>query len=150
MIRHTWFGVFQLNNTNIPVKAYTARDPKKRRYVAKKLHADCHCPVITQKICPIHGAMDKSDLVTGYEHSHGQFVAPEVSELNELKPKSNGMISVDRFVPRGSVAPMFYSGTTYYLLPDGVHGEQRYRAVHQAMRINSASGSIRCTSAPGP
>src|SRR2546430_628976 len=74
--RPTWSGLLQLSLVNIPLKAYPAvrtRDVPS----AHLLHADCGQRLRYLKNCPVHGPVDSTAVVRGYEYGPGQHLIME-------------------------------------------------------------------------
>lgn len=133
MARPSWRGYLRLSLVAVPIQAYPAAVPGKGEIHLNQLHSECHSRIRYKKFCPIHGEVSNDEIVSGYEYSKDQYVVLEPGEREAFRTKSERAMSIDRFVPLGSIDPMFYSGRNYYLLPDGAAGEQPYRVLSQAM-----------------
>jgi DNA end-binding protein Ku len=130
--RSLWKGHIRLSLVSVPVKAYTASDSGGEVHL-RQLHRECNSPINYRKVCPIHGELQASDIVSGYEHSKGQFVIIDPGEMEKLRGESEKSVSIDGFVPRGAIDPLYFSGKTYYLVPDGPAGVKPYALLHQGM-----------------
>ena len=98
-----------------------------------QLHNECHSRIRYVKTCPIHGEVSSADIVLGYEYAKDQYVVVDPEELEQLRDTSERAISVDSFVRPEAVDPAFFSGRTYYLVPDGEIGQKPYELIHDAM-----------------
>ena len=77
-------------------------------------------------------AIDKSQVVRGYEYDRGQFVTFTAEELKALDVESSKVIDLETFVPRGDIDPV-YVDTLYYLYPDGPIAVEALRVIGAAM-----------------
>jgi DNA end-binding protein Ku len=134
--RSSWKGFLRLSLVSVPVKAYTASATSAEIHL-RQLHKDCHNPVKYKKTCPLHGELKASDIISGYEYAKDQFVVVDTDELEKLRKQSDRAIGIDGFIADTTVDPMYYSGRTYYLTPDGPVGQRPYALLHKAMVENN-------------
>jgi DNA end-binding protein Ku len=130
--RSLWKGHIRLSLVSVPVRAYTASDSGGEVHL-RQLHRECHSPINYRKVCPIHGELQASDIVSGYEHSKGQFVIIDPAEMEKLRGESEKSVSIEGFVPEDAIDPLLFTGKTYYLVPDGPAGVKPYALLHQGM-----------------
>ncbi len=130
--RSSWKGFIKLSLVSVPVKAYTAT-ASGGDIRLRQLHKECHSPIRNRVVCPLHGEIDRADLVSGYEYAKGQFVEVDPEELQALRSQSDKSITIDGFVAPEEVEPIFYAGKNYYLVPDGAVGQKPYALLHQGM-----------------
>lgn len=129
----SWKGYLKISLVSFPVKAYTASASSSSKISLNQLHASCHNRIKYQKTCPVHGEIPSEEIVSGYEYTKGQYVVIDTDELDKLRTESDKSISVDTFVASDAIDPLYHSGKTYYLVPDGPIGQKPYHLVHQAM-----------------
>src|SRR5262249_42246588 len=84
-----------------------------------------------QYMCPEHGAIDRDQIVKGFELSKNHFVELTKQELKALEAVGTGEISMRAFVPATAVDPLFVD-RTYYLAPDRGRGPP-YRLLRDAL-----------------
>jgi DNA end-binding protein Ku len=77
--------------------------------------------------------VSNDEIVSGYEYAKGQYVVIDPDELDKLRTESDKSINVDTFVPADSVDPVYHSGKTYYLVPDGPVGQKPYALLRDTM-----------------
>ena len=130
--RTSWKGYIKLSLVSVPVKAFTANNTGEEIRL-NQLHKECNQRVKYQKVCPEHGELSQSDIVSGYEYTKGQYVIVDTSEVAKLRKDSDKSIAIDGFIKPEEVDPIYYSGRTYYLLPDGVAGNKPYALLHKGM-----------------
>jgi DNA end-binding protein Ku len=131
--RSSWKGFLKLSLVSVPVKAYTATASGGGEIHLNQLHVDCHSRIQYKKTCPIHGEVSNDAIVSGYEYSKGQYVVVDTSELDKLRTEDDKAITIDTFIPPDALDPIYLSGRTYYLVPDGPVGQKPYAVLVQGM-----------------
>lgn len=131
--RSTWKGYLKVSLVVVPVKAYTASSSGGGQIHLNQLHESCHRRIRYQKTCPEHGEIGNDQIVSGYEYSKGQYVVVDTSELEKLRSESDKSINVENFVHAGTIDPVYFSGKSYYLVPDGPVGQRPYALLQQTM-----------------
>ncbi len=132
--RPSWSGFLRFNLISIPVKGFNAAAPGGGKIGFHLLHAKCHERIRYKKVCPIHGEVDDDEIVSGYEVSKGKYVIVDKQERQGARSEDDKTISMDAFIAPQAIDPAFFTGRTYYLLPDGKVGEQPYAVMLEAMR----------------
>ncbi len=130
--RPSFSGFLRLSLVSVPVKAVPAA-VSSRTIRLNQLHSACHQRVRYQKVCPEHGELSTDEIVKGFEYTKGQYVIIEADELAKLRRESDKAIDIRGFVGRDEIDPMFFSGRTYFLVPDGPVGQKPYHLLVEAM-----------------
>ena len=128
----SWKGFLKLSLVSFPVKAYTVVSEGEKIHF-NQLHAECHSRINYKKTCPIHGEVQQDEIVSGFEYSKGQYVVVNPDELDKLRTEDEKAISISAFIRPGAVDPLYFSGKTYYLVPDGPVGQKPYAVFLEAM-----------------
>lgn len=129
-----WKGYVRVSLVSIPVAAFTAASRHTARGIElNQLHATCKSRIRYKKVCPIHGEVSSDEIVSGYEYAEGQYAVIDKSEIDEIRLPGDKSLSVDAFVPRDSIDPVYLAGQTYYLTPDGPVGEKPYALFRDAL-----------------
>jgi DNA end-binding protein Ku len=131
--RSSWKGFLKLSLVSVPVKAYTATASSSGEIRLNQLHAECHSRINYKKTCPVHGEVSNDQIVSGYEYSKGQYVLVDPEELEKLRTEDEKAINIDSFIPQDSVDPTYFSGRSYYLIPDGPVGQKPYGLLVEGM-----------------
>jgi DNA end-binding protein Ku len=131
--RSSWKGYLRVSLVSIPLKAYTASSSAGDSISLNQLHAECNSRINYKKTCPIHGEIPNNEIVSGYQYAKDQYVIIDVDELDKLRLESDQSISVEKFVPADEVDPIYVSGKTYYLVPDGPVGQKPYALLQRAL-----------------
>ncbi|MFN0059645.1 MAG: Ku protein [Planctomycetota bacterium] len=141
--RASFKGFLRLSLVSVPVKAYTANASSASEIHLNQLHAECNSRIQYLKSCPLHGPVKSDAIVSGYEYSSGQYVVIDPDEVAKLRKTSDKTIDLDGFIPADSIDPIYYTGKTYYLLPDGPVGQKAYALVLHALREDKLHGIAR-------
>lgn len=131
--RSSWKGFLRLSLVSVPVKAYPANATSTSEIQLNQLHKECHSRVKYQKVCPIHGELERDDIVSGYEYTKGQYVEVNADEVAKLRPEADKAVTFQGFLPSGEIDAMYYKGKTYYLVPDGPMGQKPYSLLRESM-----------------
>jgi len=130
--RSSWKGFIKLSLVSVPVKAYTATQSGSEIRL-NQLHAECNSRIKYQKTCPTHGEIPNDEIVSGYEFAKGQYVVVDPEEVQKLRKQSDSSIEIQGFIPAREVDPLYHSGRTYYLVPDGPVGQKPYALFRHGM-----------------
>ena len=132
-LRSSWKGFLNLSLVSVPVRAYSANDSGGSIRL-NQLHAGCHSRVKYITACPTCGEISRSDIVKGYEYAKDQYVVIDLDELEKLRAQDEGKaIRIDCFVSPDQIDPVYFSDTSYYLVPDGAVGQRPYALFVKAM-----------------
>jgi DNA end-binding protein Ku len=131
--RPGWTGFLKFNLISVPIQGYNAAAPGGGKIGFHLLHAKCHQRIQYKKVCPIHGEVSNDEIVSGYEVSKGHYVEIPKDERNGVRSEDDKTIAVDAFIAPNSIDPIYFSGRTYYLLPDGKVAQKPYSVMLDAM-----------------
>jgi DNA end-binding protein Ku len=140
MYRPSWSGFIRLSLVSVPVRGYTVLEAEKARISLNQLHDECHSRIRYKKTCPIHGEVQSDQIVMGYQYGPDQYAIIDPEELDKLRSERDRSINIDKFVSPNAVDPIYFSGQTYYLLPDGRQGEKAYAVLQRAMAQDNVVG----------
>ncbi len=128
--RSSWKGFLRLSLVAVPVKAYPASVSGGGEI---HLHDQCHQRIRYHKVCPTHGQVPSDAIVSGYEYTKEQYVVVDPAELDQLRSEADHAITIAEFIAPEALDPLYASGRSYYLLPDGPVGQKPYAVLAQAM-----------------
>jgi len=97
------------------------------------LHAPDHRRIHYAKICPEHGEVPNDEIVEGYEFANGRYVEFGKEELDSLRTTEERALTIDAFVPPGTIDSMYFDGRVYYLMPSGNDANEPYTLLETAM-----------------
>jgi DNA end-binding protein Ku len=129
-MRPIWKGHLTFGLVTIPIKLYTATDPKDIRF--RLLHKSCMTPIQNKRYCPYHEEIvEWNDVVRAYEYAKGKFVPMTDEELENVPLDTAGTVSVSAFVDLAEIDPIYYE-RSYYLAPDE-GGQKAFRLLHDTL-----------------
>jgi Ku protein len=132
MPRATWNGFLRLSLVSCPVYLSPATTETKRiRF--NQINAETGNRVKQQLVDAETGeAIERAQIVKGYEYDRGQYVTIDDEELKDLQIESSKIIDLDRFVRRDAVDPV-YVDAPYFVYPDGTLASETFRVIGDAM-----------------
>jgi len=133
--RCEWKGFLQINQLQVAVKAFStaATEPE---ISLNQLHRDCGQRIRQQKVCPIHGQIESEAIVSGYQIADDCYLPLDPDELEQLRPEPSREISVECFVDSQTIDPIYHTGRTLYLVPDGPPGQRPFGVIREGMKAS--------------
>jgi DNA end-binding protein Ku len=131
--RSVWKGFIQFSMVSVPVKAYTATQSEGGAVALNQLHSVCNSRIRMPKTCPVHGEVKSDEIVMGYEYAEGQYVVIDPAEIEKLRPAKDKSVRIAGFIKADAIDPVYYSGRTNYLVPDGPVGQKPYVLLHRVL-----------------
>ncbi|MBL8658724.1 MAG: Ku protein [Rhodospirillales bacterium] len=129
--RATWKGHLRLSLVSCPVRLYNAVGSG-RRVSFNLLHQETHNRVRMVPHDPERGAVERSELVRGYEYERDRYIVVGDEDLAKIKLESSDVIDIERFVDAADADPIYFE-SPYYLAPDGPIAEETFRVIRNAM-----------------
>lgn len=139
--RPIWSGSISIGLVNVPVKLYTMiRD---QSFSFRLLHKDDGQPLKYERVCTRDDkVVEWKDTVKGFEVRKDQFVVFEKEELEAIKPESDELIRLDKFVSLLSIDPIYFD-KSYILVPD--RSEEAYSLLLTALQQLGRAGMGKVT-----
>jgi len=132
--RPVWSGHLKLSLVTCPVALYTATVRAKKGVSFNFINPQSNDRIRMTPTDPSSGeAVERSELIKGYEVDKGQYVTVTDEELKELRVPSNGAVQIERFVPETDIDRLYWD-SPYFLVPDGEVAYQPYGVIREAMR----------------
>ncbi|MCB9880792.1 MAG: Ku protein [Planctomycetes bacterium] len=138
--RSSWKGFLKLSLVSVPVKAYSASSTSGEIRL-NQLHKDTMQRIRYLKV--VNGSSEpvpSDDIVSGYEYAKGQYVVIDPQELDKLRTESDRSITIDGFVAEDTIDPIYLSGKSYYLVPDGPVGQKPYLLMQRVLEEQKLVG----------
>ena len=136
--RSIWKGHLKLELITLPVRMYTALN-EAEKVSFNQLHKNCHQRLRQELVCPVHGKIERSDIVKGYEIEPDRYVVIDPTELDAIKLESTRCIELIQFVAAADLDPALLD-TPHYLGPDGPVSESAFAVLREAMRRKKRIG----------
>lgn len=140
MPRPSWKGHIRLSLVSVPVEGYTAAAGGESNISLNQLHRGCGARIRYKKVCEVHGEVSNDEIVKGYEYADDQYAVIDPDEINQLRTDADRAINIDRFVKPEQLDPIYFSGSTYFLMPGGRAGEKPYTLLQKAMTAENVVG----------
>jgi DNA end-binding protein Ku len=137
MARAIWSGAISFGLVNVPVKLYTATQPKTVRF--NQLSSKTGARIRQKRVDPTTDEeVPYEEIVKGYEVTPDHYVTITNEELEALDPKATKTIDIEEFVDLAEIDPIYYDHN-YYLAPTA-GGAKAYRLLLDAMRESGKVG----------
>jgi DNA end-binding protein Ku len=136
--RPVWTGQIRLALVALPVKLYSALDSREK-IAFNQIHEPSKQRIKYEKVVPGIGAVDKDEIVKGYEFQKGRYVLFSDEEFEALKVDSKKTLDMIQFAPAETIDPIYFD-KPYYVLPDGKLADEPYRVVRDALRRTGTIG----------
>jgi DNA end-binding protein Ku len=137
MARAIWSGAISFGLVNVPVKLYSATQPKTVRF--HQLSSKTGARVRQKRVDPsTDEEVPYEEIVKGYEITPDRYVLIDPDELDALNPKATKTIDIVEFVDLDEIDPIYYDHS-YYLAPTA-GGAKAYRLLLDAMRESDKVG----------
>lgn len=132
MPRPSWTGFLKLSLVSCPIYLSPAI-AETERVRLHQINPHTGNRIVLKPVDAETGdAVERKDLVKGYEYERGRYVTLTEDELDTLQIESSKTLELTEFVDPAAVTPL-YLDTPYYVYPDGQHALEAYRVVAHAM-----------------
>jgi DNA end-binding protein Ku len=130
-VRAIWKGAVSFGLVSVPVKLYAATESHDISF--RQVHAKDGGRIKYKRVCSVDGEeVEYADIAKGYETDDGRMVVLTDEDLGELPSASSREISVEKFVPREQIDPIYFD-KPYYLEPDK-SAAKPYALLREAIR----------------
>jgi DNA end-binding protein Ku len=146
MARPYWSGHVQISLVSFGVSLYVATESKSQisfhqisRSTGERIRHQkvLQSAVESDEAAP---AVQKDEIVKGYEYSKGQYVIVESSELENLRVPSKHTIEVTQFIDVSELNPE-YVDKPYFVVPENDAQAEAFAVVRQAL-VNTGKAAI--------
>ncbi len=138
MATAVWKGHLTFGLISIPIRLFSAA--RGERVSFNQLHGECHTRLRQPLFCPTcNRAVERSEVVKGYEYEKDQYVLFTDEELEKIAPPSARTMEILEFVKLEEVDPLHFDAS-YFATPEEA-GQKAYRLLLDAME-ESGYGAI--------
>jgi len=130
--RPTWQGYLRLSLVSCPVALYTATSRSGEVHF-NMLEKESHNRI---RMVPTNAkgeAVDRADIVKGYEIEKGHYVVVTNDEIQNVKLETTRTLDIERFVDEADIDRLYWNDP-YYLTPDGEMAVEAFAVIREAMR----------------
>jgi DNA end-binding protein Ku len=130
--RAYWQGQIRLALVSIPVEIYPAT--RSGASIAfRQIHEPSGKPIQYEKVAPGVGAVDRDDIVKGYEISKGNYVLLDDEEIEAAKVESKKTLDLVQFVDADDIDVLYFE-KPYFVVPADELAEEAYIVMRDALR----------------
>lgn len=137
-IRSIWNGVLKLSLVQIPIRVHTAIN-NSDQVKFNQLHKGCHQRLRQKLVCPVHGEVEREQIVKGYEYEKDHYCVVGESDLGQVRLETTGAIDLIQFVHLEEL-DLASLDVPYYLTPGGPVAEEGFCVLREALRRSSRIG----------
>ncbi|HEX7963129.1 MAG TPA: Ku protein [Candidatus Saccharimonadales bacterium] len=131
-MRPIWNGSISFGLVNIPVRLYSAVNPREGIDL-DMLHKDDHAPIRYARICRKDGEeIPWNDIVKGYEYRDGDYVVLTKKEMESIDAKKTQTIDIQQFVDEQDIDIRYFEKPYYLEVVKG--GEKAYALLRGALQ----------------
>jgi|SRR6478735_4233576 len=130
--RPVWRGQIRLALVSIPVEIYPATKSG-AQIQFHQVHEPTGKRIKYEKVVPGVGAVDKDEIVKGYEVSKGHYVLLDPEEIESVKLESRKTLDLVQFVDDDDIEAMYFE-KPYYVVPADDLAEEAYVVLRDALR----------------
>ena len=138
MARPYWTGNIQISLVSFGVGLYVATETKSQisfHQISRRTGERIRHQRVLESAAESNEAttaVEKDDIVKGYEYQKGQYVLIEPSELENLRVPSKRTIAVSQFVDRSDLDPE-YVEKPYFVLPENDAQAESFNVIREAL-----------------
>jgi DNA end-binding protein Ku len=145
MARPYWSGNLQISLVSFGVSLYVATESKNQisfHQISRKTGERIRHQKVLESAenNETTTAVEKDEIVKGYEYKKGQYVIIEPAELENLRVPSKHTISVTQFVDGNELDPE-YVEKPYFVVPENDSQTEAFTIVRQAL-VNTGKAAI--------
>ncbi|MCX7283735.1 MAG: Ku protein [Novosphingobium sp.] len=130
--RAYWQGQIRLALVSIPVEIYPAT--KSGASISfRQIHEPSGKPISYEKTVQGLGAVDRDDIVKGYEISKGNYVLLEDDEIEAVKIESRKTFELVQFVDQHEVDVLYFE-KPYFVVPADDLADEAFIVLREALR----------------
>jgi DNA end-binding protein Ku len=131
MPRSLWNGTVSFAHVAIPVKLYSAVEPKTVSF--HEVHLKDGARIEHRRFCSKENReVPYEEVAKGFEVAAGKFVLLDKDEVKAAAGKATKVIDVEHFVDIAEIDPVFFA--RFYYLGPGSGSEDAYRLFHDALQ----------------
>jgi DNA end-binding protein Ku len=130
MPRSLWNGTISFGAVAVPVKLYSAVEPKTVHF--HEVHLQDGARIEHRPFCAKEDKeVPREEVVKGYELSSGRYVVLDKEEIDAAGGSRSRIIDVEHFVTATDIDPVYYEKS--YFLGAREEGPDAYRLLHDAL-----------------
>jgi DNA end-binding protein Ku len=136
--RAIWRGQIRLALVSIPVELFPATKSG-AQIQFHQVHEPTGKRIKYEKVVPGIGAVDKDEIVKGYEVSKGHYVLLDPEEIESVKLESRRTLDLVQFVDEDDIDATYFE-KPYYVVPADDLAEEAYVVLRDALKAAKKVG----------
>lgn len=136
--RAYWSGQIRLSLVSIPVAIVPATKPA-AKIAFHQVHKPSGSRIRYEKVVPGIGAVDKDDIVKGYELDSGKYVLLDDKDFDAVKLEAKKTIELVQFVELHEIDQLYYD-RPFYVLPEEDSDGEAYVVLRDALKKTKKVG----------
>ena len=130
--RAYWSGQIRLALVSIPVEVFSAtKSGAQIRF--NQIHKPSGKRIAYEKVVPGIGAIDRDEIIKGFEVEKGSYVLLEEREIEAVKIESKRTLELVQFVDSDEIDPLYFE-KPYYVAPKDELAEEAFIVLREALR----------------
>jgi DNA end-binding protein Ku len=141
MPKSIWNGTITFGMVNVPIKLYSATEPKSVRF--QEVHLADGARIQHRRVCPKEDKeVPKEQIVKGFEVAEDEYVVLDPEEIKAAAGNRGKVVHIEEFVDAAEIDPIFFEKTYYAGARDDANV---YHLLHEALRRTGRAGIGRFT-----
>jgi DNA end-binding protein Ku len=142
MPRSIWNGTIAFGAVAVPIKLYSAVEPKTVRF--HEVHLADGARIEHRTFCSKEDKeVPRDEIVKGFEVRSGRYVVVDKEDIDAAGGARSRIVDVDRFVPLAEIDPVFFD-KSYYVGPQD-DGVDAYKLLQAALEKSGRAALARFT-----
>jgi len=130
MAASVWSGYLTFGLISMPVRLFSGARSSGISF--HMLHRDDLTRIKQQLYCPSDNrAVERSEIVKGYEYRKDEYVVIEPEEIKKIEPRTAKTMEILEFVKENDVDPVYFE-SSYYMMPEEA-GRRQYGLLTKAL-----------------
>lgn len=138
MARPYWSGQIQISLVSFGVSFFPATEAASE-IALHQIDRKTGARIRHRNVASGEGAVDKADIVKGYEYRKGEYVLIEPEEIAHLRMPSKKTLQIVQFVDISEIDPAFFE-KPYFVVPEKKAQTQAFAVVQKALRLTGKAG----------
>lgn len=136
-MRAIWSGTLSFGLVTIPVKLYSAVQPKELHF--NLLHKEDLSPIRFAKVCKKDGReIPYENIVKGFEYENGDYIIMADEDFEKANIRETSTIEIIQFADEQEIDPIYFE-KPYYLEPNK-KTQKPYALLKQALEVSHKVG----------
>ena len=138
MARPYWSGQIQISLVSFGVSFFTATEAASE-IAFHQIDRKTGERIRHRNVSEDRGAVEKADIVKGYEYRKGEYVTIEPEEIAKLRIPSKKTLQIKQFVSIDEIDPAFFE-KPYFVVPESDAQAEAFAVIQKALRDTGKAG----------